>query len=77
MTVPLGEGFHFRALGDIGGFGVGTDLSYQVLATLGVELSESCLLGVGWRHLGIDFDEEDLAMDVAFTGPLVGMSIAF
>ncbi|MEQ1633481.1 MAG: hypothetical protein ABL997_13980, partial [Planctomycetota bacterium] len=56
VTVPLGEGFHFRALGDIGGFGVGTDLSYQVLATLGVELSESCLLGVGWRHLGIDFD---------------------
>lgn len=77
VSVPLGDGFHFRTLGDVGGFGVGTDFSYQVLATLGVELSQSCMLGVGWRHLGIDFNEDDLAMDVAFTGPLIGMRIAF
>ncbi len=76
-TVPLGAGWQIVTLVDAGGFGIGTDLSYQLLATVGWQMSESVGFGLGWRQLGIDFDEPDLAMDVAFSGPLLGMRISF
>lgn len=76
-TIPLGSHFQFVTLADVGGFGVGTDLSYQVLATIGWKVSSSVGIGLGWRQLGMDFDEPDLAMDVDFSGPLLGMRIAF
>lgn len=76
-TIPLGSQFQFVALADVGGFGVGTDLSYQVLATIGWQVSSSIGVGLGWRQLGLDFDESELAMDAAFSGPLLGMRIAF
>lgn len=76
-TIPLGAHFQFVTLADVGGFGVGTDLSYQVLATIGWKVSDRVGVGLGWRQLGLDFDEPDLAMDAAFSGPLLGMRIAF
>ncbi len=76
-TIPIGASFQFVAQADVGGFGVGTDLSYQLLATLGWKVSHAVGIGLGWRQLGMDFDEEDLAMDVSFSGPLLGMRIAF
>lgn len=76
-TIPIGAKFQVVTLADVGGFGVGTDLSYQLLATFGWKLSHTVGIGLGWRQLGMDFDEDDLAMDVAFSGPLLGMRIAF
>lgn len=76
-TVPMGSGFQFGALVDLGGFGVGTDLSYQLLATIGYQVSDRIAIAAGWREIGLDFDEPDLAMDVAFRGPLLGVRIAF
>jgi hypothetical protein len=76
-TIPLGDSFQMVLLGDLGGFGVGTDLSYQVLATVGWAISRNIGVGLGWRQLGIDFEEDELAMDVDFGGPLFGMRVAF
>jgi hypothetical protein len=76
-TVPIGSNFQLMTQADVGGFGVGTDLSYQLVAVFGWQFSQHAGIGLGWRHLAMDFDEEDLAMDVAFTGPLLGMRISF
>lgn len=76
-TVPLGEDFQFLVLGDIGGFGVGTDLSYQVFASVGWAISRHVGIGLGWRHLGVDFSESNMSADFDFTGPLLGMRFAF
>lgn len=76
-TVPVGESLRLLAHADAGGYRLGSDLSYQLLATVAWQPSRSFAFGIGWRHLGLDFDEPDLAMDVVFSGPLVGMHIGF
>ncbi len=76
-TIPIAESFEFLLHGDIGGFGVGTDLSYQLAAIFGYTLSRTVAFGLGYRHLGVDIDEPDLEMDVAFSGPVFGLRITF
>jgi hypothetical protein len=60
--------------GDVGGFGVGSDFSFQGVATFRYALGESTELGFGYRHLCFDLDEDDLALDAAISGPVLGFS---
>ena len=76
-VVPIGDSFQFLAHGDVGGFGAGSDLSYQFLASFGWSISRTVGIGLGWRHLGVDYSDQDLAVNFDFSGPLLGMRIAF
>ncbi len=76
-TVPFGHEFQLTLHGDVGGFGVGTDLSYQLAAIFGYSLSEDVALVLGYRQIGLEFSEPELSMDMAFGGALVGLRIEF
>ncbi len=73
----LSDQFAARILGNVGGFGVGSDSSWEVMATVGYQLNDSVSLVAGYRHLEIDYDDDGFVWDVEFSGPIAGLSIKF
>jgi hypothetical protein len=62
--------------GDIGGFGVGSDLTRQWFAGAGYRfdlLARETFLRAGWRMLAIDYDD-GFKWDVTYSGPMLGLT---
>lgn len=73
----LAERVGISLYGDIGGFGVGSELTWQVLGTLDYRANDWLELRAGWRHLAIDFRSGRLNLDVAMTGPIIAATFRF
>jgi len=75
--VELGNGFALQAEGDVGGFGLVSDIDWQVLGTLQYEVADSITLDAGYRYLAVDYKNGGFLLDVALSGPIVGASTRF
>ena len=62
---------------DIGGFGVGSDFTYQLVATVNYQLGRSTWVSAGWRHLHLDYNDAGTAFEGSQTGPLFGITQRF
>jgi hypothetical protein len=69
--------FYLAAKGDVGGFGVGSEFSWQAEAALGCQLTDRIFAEVGYRALGMDYDDEGLVYDVILHGAQVTLGIEF
>jgi hypothetical protein len=63
--------------GDVGGFGVSSELATNVSAMFGWRVGERLTLRGGYRMLQMDFDGDSLVLDAILQGYLVGVSWAF
>ena len=63
--------------GDIGGFGAGSDLSWQVLGGIGIQASHWCDVELGYRALGFDYEPGRTNQDITTHGPIIGAIIHF
>lgn len=67
--------------GDIGGFGVGSDFSWQLQAYAGYRFSKLFQATVGYRYIGINYDKgegvEKFLYDVNTYGPVVRLGFNF
>lgn len=63
--------------GDLGGFGVGSDLTYQVTGTLNYRVSDRFFISAGWRHLHLDYASGGTRFEGSQTGPLLGITHRF
>jgi len=80
-------GFHLRhelcerwfsmLRGEIGGFGAGSDLTWQVMTGVGYRTGESSEVFLGYRHLDIDYSDNGFTYDTATSGIIVGMNFSF
>jgi hypothetical protein len=75
----LAPGKELQFLGDIGGFGVGSDLTWQLFGGYGFDFWQSNLHGViGYRALAVDYSQDSHAnknnLDLILHGPVVGLS---
>jgi hypothetical protein len=61
----------------IGGFGVGSDLSWDVFGGLGYKFNESVSMTAGYRALGIDYSDNGTVIDLVTQGPLVALTFSF
>jgi hypothetical protein len=73
-------GQELQFLGDIGGFGVGSDLTWQLFGGYGFDIMQSSLHGViGYRALAVDYGNDNGAhknnLDLIMYGPVVGLSV--
>jgi hypothetical protein len=60
--------------GDVGGWGVGSQLDYQVLGALGYKVKPKWTLQAGYRYLNVNYRSKAV-FDVAMSGAFVGVSI--
>ena len=73
----LSESFFFRAVSDIGGFGVSSDLTWQAFGGLGWRFSDSGNALIGYRALGTDYEDGAFEYDVTAHGPVLGVEFTF
>lgn len=60
--------------GDVGGWGVGSQLDYQVVGLLGYKIKPKWTLQAGYRYLDVNYRSRTV-FDVATSGVLFGVSI--
>ena len=63
--------------GDIGGFDVGSELTWQVYGGLEFQLSPLWHFGVGYRHLSVDYTSGGFTYDVNTSGPQIELGFKF
>jgi len=69
----LSERWSMSLQGDIGGFGVDTDLVWSLAGLLGYRLSERTTLAFGYRY----YDFEQSEYDIQLHGPMIGLAFSF
>jgi hypothetical protein len=81
LRVPVGGTWTVTARGDVGGFGVGSELTWNAAVHLAVRTSDNLSLAFGYRFLDVDFEEGSgltrFVYDVQTHGPQVGVGIHF
>ena len=74
----LGNGFGVTGYADIGGFGVGADLDWQLLGTVDYAYSSSESFHAGYRSIHFDYQPGTrLGVNVHLDGPIFGGTIRF
>jgi hypothetical protein len=78
---PLGDAWRLNLRGDIGGFGIGSDFMYHLLATARWQASEAVGVFFGYRLISFDYEDgsgrDYQRYDLTEQGPMVGVSISF
>jgi hypothetical protein len=77
FQTPLGRKLRFTFLGDVGGFGAGSQLEWQLLPVLGYQLNKRFTLQAGYRYLDVNYRSGGFKYDVAMDGLLLGTTIHF
>ena len=62
---------------DAGGFGVGSESTWQVLATVNYQLRDSVYLSAGYRQLNVDYRNGSQSLNVRLGGPVLGATFRF
>jgi hypothetical protein len=80
-TPENGRRWHAQVYSEIGGFGVGSTITWQVFPTFGVNLAKWASIDFGYRWLDIDYKSGDGATlfkyDVLTQGPVLGFVFRF
>ncbi len=81
LRADLPRKFSLVVRGDIGGFGVGSDFSWNTSAVLGYQFSRTVSAWLGYRVLGADYESgsgsRKFTYDVTMSGPIIGLGFRF
>ncbi len=64
------------AYGDVGGFGISSDLTWQAIVGAGWAWSWGDVR-LGWREIAYDFDSGGILYDLSAGGPFLGLTFGF
>lgn len=74
---PLGERWQARIRADIGGFGVSSDLAFNVLLGADFNMTKHSSLFMGYRYLTLDFEDGGYLVDLTAEGLVLGVEFGF
>jgi hypothetical protein len=77
FQTAVGGRVFVRAAGDIGGFGVGSDFTWQASGLIGVNVTRNFSLSLGYCGIGIDYTNGGFRYDAIAHGPLFGAELRF
>ena len=81
FQTPTGRRVQFRLYTEVGGFGAGSDFTWQVFPDLSVKLTKTASLEFGYRWLDLDYatgeGNEQFRYDVLTQGPVFGFGFQF
>jgi len=69
--------YYTAVRGEIGGFGVGADLMWEVETCVGINLTRSIFTEIGYRALGGNYEDNGLRFDAVLHGPQITTGITF
>jgi hypothetical protein len=61
----------------IGGFGIGSDMMWDVMGGIGYEFTETTSVVAGYRALSVDYSNDGFVLDVGQQGPIFGAVFRF
>lgn len=67
--------FYGVAKADIGGFGISSDLAWQVYAGLGYQLSKRTSLELGYKYMAVDYTSSGFTNDAATSGVFLNLGL--
>jgi hypothetical protein len=73
----LGDSWLFRMRGDIGGFGVGSEFTYQLMMELQWQISDTVGLPFGYRVLSYQIRKDSSWLDTRLSGLFLGLNFTF
>jgi hypothetical protein len=74
----LGNGFGVTGYADVGGFGAGADLDWQLIGTLDYVYNPSVTLHAGYRSIHFDYKPGNLlGVNVHLDGPILAGTVRF
>jgi hypothetical protein len=80
-TIPLGDQWFLQGRGNIGGWGVGSDLYWQLQGDVGYRPSSRFLMTLGYRYIFMDYDHgagsDRFVYDMATFGPTLRFGFTF
>lgn len=71
----LTDDLYVAARGDIGGFGVASDLTWNAFASLGYQWTRTFSTEVGYRHFAVDYSDGGFVYDTAMSGIYLGLNL--
>ena len=81
LFAPLSDRWWIGLHGDIGGFGVGSDLAWQAYGDIGWRASKLVTLFVGYRAIDMDYEDGEgidyFHYDLMIAGPQLGIGFTF
>jgi len=81
LSADINEKWLFQFRGDVGGFGIGSDLTWQLQAYAGYRFGKIFQLTAGYRVLSIDYDKgadtERFIYNVNTFGPVIRLGFNF
>jgi len=76
-VLRLNDRLAFTAYADFGGFGAGSQFTWQAMGTLDWRISERLSASVGYRHIHIDYERGRATIGLDLSGPIIGTSYRF
>lgn len=77
VQAQLGGPWSVTLVGDIGGFDVGSDSTWQAIATINYQYNDQLSLRAGYRALSVDYENGAFEYDVLMQGPIFGATYRF
>ncbi len=74
FRAPLGGKWGAAVYGDVGGFGLASAVSWQLMGTVQYDLSYHWQLGGGWRHLYLRTEQRGFKFKEVLDGPIFTVS---
>jgi hypothetical protein len=77
MGVRLTDQLGLSLYGDIGGFNINSSLTWQAIGSVDWQINNNFVARVGWRHIQIDTESSGVKLDLALSGPFLGLTYRF
>lgn len=74
---PLSQRWSALGYFDVGGFGIGSELTWQGTVTANYQATDNLFVSAGWRHLYLDYEDDGTVFEGAMTGPVIGATYRF
>ncbi len=77
LIIKPSDNFKIIMVSDIGGFGAGSDLSWQIAPYVRYEFPEVFSLSLGYRYMSVDYEKDDFLYDMESHGWIFGAGFRF
>ncbi len=75
--IELNEKVSLGGFASIGGFGAGSDISYDIFGGLEYALSDRFSANAGFRYMRFDYDGDTADLELEMYGPVIGITLRF